>query len=424
MTRETGEDRQPAGAAAIAIDGGDLPIGGGLLALIRPALALIDPGGVLALLSSSRAVREDLVSWCRVEGHGYLAAEPSADGRDLHLIERGPLGVPSPGTPPRWPARLKEGATAAEILAAVPMPERADPATGFAPRGARVEPGGPAYPFSLLERDRVAPPDVAQLYDQAVGAQWDAVHDIPWTKAKELPPALERAVAQIMTFLAENELSALYVPSRFLARIHPAYVETAMFLATQLVDEARHIDVFLKRARARGGPLGVSTATTSRSLHFLLEIEDFAEASFMLSVLGEGTFLDLLRFVERHAPDEATAELVRRARADETRHVHFGVAHVRHTLSHDPGLYDRLEGAVRRRAATLHQAGGVPAPIQDALTVLAARGVDPASIARGHEEFRQLLVDMHVSRVKRLQSAGFTPEQADTISGLHTPNFM
>jgi hypothetical protein len=227
-----------------------------------------------------------------------------------------------------------------------------------------------------------------------------------------------------MTFLAENELSALYVPSRFLFRIHPAYVETAMFLATQLADEARHIDVFLKRAHARGGPMGISTATTSRSLLSLLELEDFAEATFLLSVLGEGTFLDLLRFVERHAPDEATAEIVRRARADESRHVHFGVAHIRHALSSDAALYDRLEGAVRRRAATLHHAGGVPAPIQDALTVLAARGTDPPGIARGHEEFRRLLDEMHGSRVKRLQSAGFTAEQADAISGLHTPNFM
>jgi hypothetical protein len=34
---------------AVAIDAGDLPMGGGLLALVRPALALLQPGGVLAL---------------------------------------------------------------------------------------------------------------------------------------------------------------------------------------------------------------------------------------------------------------------------------------------------------------------------------------------------------------------------------------
>ncbi len=141
-------------------------------------------------------------------------------------------------------------------------------------------------------------------------------------------------------------------------------------------------------------------------------------------MLGEGTFLDLLAFIERHAPDEATAELSRRARNDESRHVHFGLAHVRHGLSCDPALFRRLEDAVRRRAAALHDICGVPAPVQDALTILAAGGSDPRAVARGHERFRELLETMHESRMKRLEHAGFTPGQAERISRLHTPNFM
>jgi TusA-related sulfurtransferase len=411
--------------AAVAIDGGDLPLGGGLLALVRPALDLLQPGGVLAVLSSSRSVNEDLLAWCRLERHEYLGSEVLLDSRTRHLIARGRLaGVQGDREHSVHLPRREGRLLTADLLAAVPMPERADPATGFAPRGAQVEPGGPQYPFSLTERDRVAPPEVGQLYDQAVAAQWDASRDIPWDKVKPLPPALEQALGQIMTFLAENELSALYVPSRFLPRIHPAYVEVAQFLATQLNDEARHIDVFLKRARAGGGGVGVSSATTSHSLLSLLELEDFTEAAFLLSVLGEGTFLDLLRYIERYAPDEATAELARRARLDEARHVHFGLAHVRHALAHDPALYGRLEAAVRRRAATLHNAGGVPSHLQDALTILAAQETSPAAVRQGHEAFRDLLESMHEQRVKRLLNAGFTPEQAQTISDLHTPNFM
>src|SRR5213075_1792531 len=289
--------------------------------------------------------------------------------------------------------------------------------------GAAVEAGGPAYPFDLLERDHVAPPEVASLYEQAIAGQWDASRDIPWAKVRKCAPEIDAAIRQIMMFLAENELSALYVPSRFISRIHPAYVEVAMFLATQLQDEARHIDVFLKRARLAAG-VAVSSVSTSRSLLSLLELQDFSEAAFLLSVLGEGTFLDLLSFVERYAPDEATAELVRRARNDESRHVHFGLAHVRHALAHDASLYRRLEEAVRGRAVSLAGAAGVPAPVQDALTMLAAGGPEPEKVARGHEAYRDLLDTMHQSRIKRLLHAGFTPEQAETISALHTPNFM
>ena len=392
--------------AVVAIDGGRLSVGDGLLALVRPALQLLEEGGVVAVLSTSASAAEDLPSWCRAERHEYLGSEELPDGTRQHLIGRG-----------RFSAFLP-------AIDGDAMPERADPVTGFAPRGAEVEVGGPVYPFDLVARHHVAPPEIRKLYDQATAAQWSASRDVPWETIGRHPKELEAAVAQIMTFLAENELSALYVPSKFISRIHPAYAEVAMFLATQLQDEARHIDVFLRRARAGGNGIGVSSVTTSRSLHSLIELSDFTEAAFLLSVLGEGTFLDLLAYVEEHAPDEATAELVRRARNDEARHVHFGLAHVRATLAHDPSIYTRLEQAVRRRAATLHGVAGVPAPVQDALTILAAGGTDPRSVSRGHEAFRKLLETMHASRVKRLLHAGFDAVQAETLSGLHTANFM
>jgi hypothetical protein len=393
--------------SVVAVDGGDLPLGGGLLALLRPALSVLRSGGQFALISSAPSVAQDLPAWCRVEHHEYLGADALPDGRTIHRLARGPLGIA------RGPL---DGGLA--------LPDRADPATGFAPRGAAVEPGGPVYPFTLLERDHVVPPEVGALYEQAVSSQWVAARDIPWAAVKPLPVALEQALGQTMTFLAENELSALYVPSTFLPKIHPAYAEVAMFLATQLHDEARHIEVFLRRARAGGGGLGVSSVTTSQSLLSLLELTDFTEAAFLLSVLGEGTFLDLLKYVERFAPDEATLVLAQKARTDESRHVHFGLAHVRHALGHDPSLNGRLEAPVRRRAATLSSAGGVPAPLADALTILAAGGADPGGVRKGHDAFRELLETMHENRVKRLEHAGFSPEQARTLSDLHTPNFM
>jgi hypothetical protein len=407
--------------AVIAIEGGDLPLGGGLLALVRPALALLDEGGVLALLSTNADLDQDLPSWCRAERHEYLGAELTADGKRRHLIGR--AGEVFAIAQHEVLRAGRDRLTTAELLASLPMPERADPYSGFAPRGTAVEPGGPAYPFDLLERDHVAPPEVGALYDQAVAAQWDASRDIPWRAVRTHAPELDAAIRQIMMFLAENELSALYLPSKFISRIHPAYVEVAMFLATQLQDEARHIDVFLKRAGLAGG-LAISSVATSRSLLSLLQLQDFSEAAFLLSVLGEGTFLDLLAFIERHAPDDATAELTRRARNDESRHVHFGLAHVRYALAQDPSLYRRLENAVRTRAASLAGIGSVPAPVQDALIILAAGGTSPAQVTRGHAAFRDLLETMHESRIKRLQHAGFTPDQAETISTLHTPNFM
>lgn len=415
-----------ASAAAVAIDGGNLTLSEGLLALIRPALQLVEPEGILAVNSTHPSLADDLAVWCKVQHHQYLSHERAPDGNtDRHLIQRGTLSIPIGQRETGMQLPIEhERLTADDVLSTVPMPESADPSSGFAPRGAQVERGGPTYPFTLVDRDHVAPPEVAKLYDQAVASQWDATADIAWNRLQRLSPELERAVDQVFTFLAENELSALYVPSKFVARIHPAYAEVAMFLSTQMADEARHIDVFLKRARSGGGGLGISSATTSQSLLSLLELTDFTEAAFLLSVLGEGTFLDLLRFIEDHAPDDVTGDIVQRARNDETRHVHFGQVHVRHALSRDPALYQRLEAAVRRRAAGMAGFGGVPESLQDGLTILAARGTEPKAVARGHQAFQDLLETMHDNRTKRLEHAGFTAEQARTLSELHTPNFM
>ena len=55
------------------------------------------------------------------------------------------------------------------------IPDDADPATGFSPRGAVVEEGVAARSRSRVnERDRVWAHNVASLYDQATAQQWDA----------------------------------------------------------------------------------------------------------------------------------------------------------------------------------------------------------------------------------------------------------
>src|SRR4030095_4079951 len=156
-----------------------------------------------------------------------------------------------------------------------------------------------------------------------------------------------------MTFLAENEYSALYVPAKWIARIHPHFAETILFLSTQVSDEARHIEVFVKRAVANGGGLQFSSGSTQASLKSLLDQEQFVAASFLLSVLGEGTFLDLLRYIERHAPEPVTRDIARRTRIDETRHVHFALAHIRHALQADVKIRDMLRRAITERASAL-----------------------------------------------------------------------
>ena len=390
---------------------------------VRPALDSLEPGGVLALLSSSPR---------RARGPARRGAASSATSTSAASADaRRPRPAPRRGRRGRA-ARCRalaarDGRLAPRPAAASRCPSAPTRDRLRAARRARRA-RRPAYPFTLLERDRVAPPEVAQLYDQAVAAQWDATRDIPWDTVRPLPagarargrpgddvPRRERAL---------GALRAGAVPARASTRPTPRW---RMFLATQLADEARHIDVFLKRARAGGGGAGVSCVTTARSLLSLLELEDFTEAAFLLSVLGEGTFLDLLRFVEEHAPDEATAELARRARARRgpPRPLRPRARPPR-AVAHDPTRYARLEAAVRRRAAALHGASGVPAPVQDALTVLAAGGDEPAR-DRAAATRRSASCSRRCTRAasKRLRARRLhARRRPQALSDLHTPNFM
>jgi hypothetical protein len=227
-----------------------------------------------------------------------------------------------------------------------------------------------------------------------------------------------------MTYLVENEQAALVLPARFLARIHPHFREVLQLLAVQAADEARHVEVFTRRATLTGRQLGTSSVSGRLSLFTLLAEPDFSLASFLLSVLGEGSFLSLLAFLDRHAPDPVTRAVARLARHDEARHVAFGVAHLEHQASLDPGLRVRLRAAVEHRHDALAGTAGLNEDVFDALVVLAAGSWEPQAIAAGSRAVRQLEADMYAGRVRRLVRLGFPADEAAEVSALHTRNFM
>jgi hypothetical protein len=333
-------------------------------------------------------------------------------------VEGGTI-VKGPADTDRW--RQAERAGNAGPGGAV---DRAPARWGLAARGALVEAGGPSLDVADLADKVEVWADIApKLYAQAVASQWDPA-TICWDAALDLAPEVEAAVVQVMTYLVENEQAALMVPARFLGRVHPHYREVVQLLAVQVADEARHVEVFTRRAALSGGDLGRSGAGGRASLQTLLDETDFSLASFLLSVLGEGTFLHLLSFIERHAPDPVTAQVTHLALQDEARHVAFGQAHLEHRVAHEPGLRDRLRAAMERRHLALASTAGLNADVFDALVVLAAGAWSASAVATGWDRVQQLQVEMDEGRQRRLVRLGFGAEDAAALSALHTRNFM
>lgn len=408
-------------------DGEDLNAGEGLLVALGRLLDPLAEGDGIEVTSESPSVPDDLRAWARGAGH-RLAGISQSGCRTTVTIQRGSVQR-TLADPPEWGITMPRRNGLLEMRdwmvgrnAAVE--DAPTEAGALAPRGASVERGAQRIAFPLHRRDDLWAESVADLYEQATANQWRAASDIPWSSLKPLDEPLERATCQIMTFLAENEYAALYLPARFIGKIHPHFTEVALFLATVMADEARHIEVFTKRALANGGGLGIASASTQFSLASLFESDDFTTASFLLSVLGEGTFLDLLAFLEEYAPDPATRELTRRARLDESRHVHFGIAHVRHAVGSDQTAAHALAAAVSSRAEFLKSISGVGALVEESLVIYSGGGMTPSELRAGSRRVAELYRSMHSSRVKRLAAVGFDISQADHLSQLHTPNFM
>jgi TusA-related sulfurtransferase len=412
--------------SARRLQAGGLELGGGLEVLLAAAFAGMAVGERLEVLTSSRSTARELHGWARLAGHQPVGEQVPSGGPYLVEIERGPfarvLAEPLPGRTSGPPLRGGELHTA-DLRAAVDVPPVADTAAGFAPLGAIAERGAPAFAWTLNDRDTIWADDVAELAEQTSAGQWDASRDIPWDAARGLPDFMEQAVSQVMTFIAQNEYAALYVPAAFLANINPRYPEMLMWLAGHVHDEARHVEVFTKRSLI-GGQASYALASTELSLHTLLEERDFTGAALLLNVLGEGTFLDLLRFVEQHAPDAATRTAATLAHRDEVRHVHFGISHVRRRITTDPDQQAALVDAAERRATKLTQMSGLSPLLTEGLTLMAAGSLQPAELSNGAAAVRELMQTMEDNRIRRLQAAGFDPRTAQHLSDLHTPNLM
>jgi len=372
---------------------------------VARALASLSPGQRLTVRGHHPALRVQLRAWCRAEGHGFVLTDDEA------TVVKGTTEVD------RWRGAQRAGRP--DQVAA-----HADRSWGLAARGALVEPGGPPLAVEWVDRDLVWAEVAPRLYAQAAAHQWDPATAVDWQATATVPDDVEDAVVQIMTYLVENEQAALMIPARLLSQLHPHYREVMQLLAAQAADEARHVEIFTRRALLRRDTLGVSGAGGRASLQTLLDEPDFTLASFLLSVLGEGSFLDLLRFLYEHAPDPVTAEVTRLAARDEARHVAFGVAHTTHVVRSDPQFLGRLRLAVERRHDALVDTAGLNAKVFDSLVVLAAGSWRPDAIAEGWRRVQQLQQVMDEGRRRRLEAIGFPPDEAAELSALHTRNFM
>ncbi len=297
------------------------------------------------------------------------------------------------------------------------LPDRAE-WFNFAPRGAVRDPYRAEMPtvgdYTVLDRGEVWADNIQTLYEEAKARQWDATRDIPWSELEALPEDLEKATCQLCTFLTEVEFVAGDFPAKWLHRIPQDFLEVKSFIATQIMDEARHQEVFRKRAIAGGGLLHAAPGF-EWALQAILEAPTHTMGTFLLNLLGEGLVLSVFRSGEMIAKTHVDKEIFRRCLQDEARHVSYGVMEFKYYLDHHPDRDAALE-EMHRFADVGEQviltAFTEPALIEP-VAVLLGGGLDKIDVGmEGLGHLWQMFIDEYKQRCLR---AGFERGDRCTI---------
>ena len=279
--------------------------------------------------------------------------------------------------------------------------------------------------------EKGARPGLSKLYEKAKRAQWNAQTDLPWDTEVDLEKnaalqrlqyaelevdrtgtPLEKFTEQDMIQLAiesdnwtlsqfmHGEQGALLCTAKIVESV--PWIDAKYYAATQVMDEARHVEVFAKYLdeKLRGHyPINA---------HLKMLLDDIINDSrwdmtyLGMQVMVEGLALAAFGFMQQMTPDPLLQQMLRYVMSDEARHVAFGVLSLKEYYEGltDAELRERqefaFEAAVRMRDRFLQQ------------EVWDRMGIKPSEILPlviqdpGRGMFQQMLFSKIVPNCKKL----------------------
>lgn len=235
-------------------------------------------------------------------------------------------------------------------------------------------------------------PHLRKLYEKAKTGQWNASSDIPW----DTPVDVDRTVmldqerlgrgvdpgrfsGTLLASWGDKEWHEFAVESRrwmlsqFLHGEQGALICTAkiaatvpwydakLYAATQVVDEARHVEVFARYLDEKlGGQFHVN-AHLGRLLDDVVEDSRWDMTYLGMQIMVEGLALAAFGFLHQLTSEPLLRQLLRYVMSDEARHVAFGVLSLKEVYAEmtDREIFDRqqfaFDASIRMRDRFLQQ---------------------------------------------------------------------
>jgi hypothetical protein len=276
-------------------------------------------------------------------------------------------------------------------------------------------------------------PALGKLYEKAKKAQWNAQTDLPWeTPVDQEEVAINNAIQaggfgqgvdltgtslekwgdkEWLHFAVESqnwtlsqfmhgEQGALLCTAKIVETV--PWIDAKYYASTQVVDEARHVEVFAKYLDEKlSGHYPINA-------HLRLLLDDIVQDSrwdmtyLGMQIMVEGLALAAFGFLHQLTTEPLLKQLLRYVMGDEARHVAFGVLSLQEYYAQlsAPELVERqefaFEAAVRMRDRFLQQ------EVWERLGVPVKEAVSLTMQAPERAMFQQMLFSKIVPNCKKL----------------------
>lgn len=191
------------------------------------------------------------------------------------------------------------------------------------------------------------------LYHLAKREQWDAEVDVNWDQEwvsnEGIPEDESRLFRQnFATQLFLGEQGAFGLCSQLINMVPD--MEAKLYIGTQIVDEARHVEAFAKYAQFAGGFVALNPRLAELLTSFV-EAETYEQKIVGMQVFVEGMILEVFKAMRDNTPCPVLKEMLTLTIKDESRHANFGVLYLSKKMREaSPALKRKVEDSISQWA--------------------------------------------------------------------------
>src|SRR5688572_28615742 len=238
--------------------------------------------------------------------------------------------------------------------------------------------------------EKGARPALNKLYETAKHAQWNGETDLPWDTEVDLEKnaelqrmqfadmALDRTGTPLeklndddmiklsiemdnwtLSQFMHGEQGALICTAKIVETV--PWIDAKYYASTQVMDEARHVEVFAKYLQEKQDGFYPINAHLKLLLDDIINDSRWDMTYLGMQIMVEGLALAAFGFMQQMTPDPLLKQLLRYVMSDEARHVAFGVLSLKEVYDGmtDAEMKDRqefaFEAAIRMRDRFLSQ---------------------------------------------------------------------